>query len=233
MHKSAVVFNEKFEVTQMNLTSLLRNMVKAATVIALAASVPMFVHAQDDETKTYQPQLDNQRDPNQYCAKCHKFDKVDKNQTLDQSGGELHFGKFHGAHLNQKNPNNGKPITCVSCHGNISEDHRRGAKDVMRFDGDIFGDKKPMYSAQEQNQVCFACHQPDKLREKLWAHDVHAMKLPCASCHTLHPKDEAMKGIKPKERVKLCVDCHGEQQKRKATQENADKQSSTEQKDKQ
>jgi cytochrome c nitrite reductase, pentaheme subunit len=233
VHKSAVVFNEKFEVTQMNLTSLLRNMVKAATVIVLAASVPMFVHAQDDEAKTYQPQLDNQRDPNQYCAKCHKFDKVDKNQTLDQSGGELHFGKFHGAHLNQKNPNNGKPITCVSCHGNISEDHRRGAKDVMRFDGDIFGDKKPMYSAQEQNQVCFACHQPDKLREKLWAHDVHAMKLPCASCHTLHPKDEAMKGIKPKERVKLCVDCHGEQQKRKAAQENADKQSSTEQKDKQ
>ena len=53
------------------------------------------------------------------------------------------------------------------------------------------------------------------------------------SCHTLHPKDEAMKGIKPKERVKLCVDCHGEQQKRKAAQENADKQSSTEQKDKQ
>lgn len=46
--------------------------------------------------------MDNQRDPNQYCAKCHKFDKVDKNQTLDQSGGELHFGKFHGAHLNQK-----------------------------------------------------------------------------------------------------------------------------------
>ncbi len=83
----------------------------------------------------------------------------------------------------------------------------------MRFDGDIFGDKKPMYTAQEQNQVCFACHQPAKLREKLWAHDVHAMKLPCASCHTLHPKDDAMKGIQPKNRVKLCVDCHGEQQK--------------------
>lgn len=86
----------------------------------------------------------------------------------------------------------------------------------MRFEGDIFGDKKPMYTAQEQNQVCFACHQPAKLREKLWAHDVHAMKLPCASCHTLHPKDDAMKGIQPKNRVKLCVDCHGEQQKRKA-----------------
>ena len=40
-----------------------------------------------------------------------------------------------------KSPNTGKPINCVNCHGNISEDHRRGAKDVMRFDGDIFGDK--------------------------------------------------------------------------------------------
>ena len=76
-------------------------------------------------------------------TKCHKFDKVDKDQILDQSGGELHFGQFHGAHLNQKNPNNGKPINCVNCHGNISEDHRRGVKDVMRFEGDIFGEKKP------------------------------------------------------------------------------------------
>ena len=190
----------------MNLTSLLRKPAKALALLAVLVAAPMLAQAEGQPSAadkfTYEPQLDNQRDPNQYCAKCHKFDKVDKNQTLDQSGGELHFGKFHGAHLNQKNPNNGKPINCVNCHGNISEDHRRGAKDVMRFDGDIFGEKKPMYSAQEQNQVCFSCHQPDKLREKLWAHDVHAMKLPCASCHTLHPKDDAMKGIQPKKRQK-------------------------------
>lgn len=221
----------------MNLTSFISNPAKAAACILLAMAMPMIAHAQADDsqgnalTQRYEPQLDNQRDPNQYCAKCHKFDQVDKNQTLEQSGGELHFGKFHGTHLNQKNPNNGKPITCVSCHGNISENHRRGAKDVMRFEGDIFGDKKPMYSAQEQNQVCFACHQPDKLREKLWAHDVHAMKLPCASCHTLHPKDDAMKGINPKQRVKLCVDCHGKQQAERQKREA--EQSSTEQKDNQ
>lgn len=158
---------------------------------------------------TYEPTLENQRDPNQHCASCHKFDS-----NGDQSGGEFHFGKFHGQHLQEKNPNNGEAITCVSCHGNISEDHRRGAKDVMRFQSDIFSDKKPMFTVEEQNQVCFACHQPKKLQEKLWAHDVHAMKLPCASCHTLHPESDAMKGIKPKEQVKLCVDCHGEQQKR-------------------
>ena len=221
----------------MNLTSLISKSAKSLALFAMLAAMPMAASAEEmaktpASQLTYEPQLDNQRDPNQYCAKCHKFDQVDKNQTLDQSGGELHFGKFHGAHLNQKSPNTGKPINCVNCHGNISEDHRRGAKDVMRFDGDIFGDKKPMYTAQEQNQVCFACHQPAKLREKLWAHDVHAMKLPCASCHTLHPKDDAMKGIQPKNRVKLCVDCHGEQQKRKAAKEAQSQTQSTEQKDK-
>ena len=224
----------------MNLTSLISKPAKALALLAMLAIAPMAANAEDvakpASQLSYEPQMDNQRDPNQYCAKCHKFDQVDKTQTADQSGGELHFGKFHGTHLNQKNPNNGKAITCVSCHGNVSEDHRRGAKDVMRFEGDIFGDKKPMYSVQEQNQVCFACHQPDKLREKLWAHDVHAMKLPCASCHTLHPKDDAMKSISSKNRVKLCVDCHGEQQKRKAAAD-AEKampaSPATEQKDKQ
>lgn len=139
--------------------------------------------AQISETQlTYQPQLENQRDPNKYCAQCHKFNDE----------------QFHGIHLTKTNPSTDKPITCVSCHGNISEDHRRGVKDVMRFHGDIFDGKKPMYSVQEQNQVCFSCHQPEKLRESLWAHDVHAMKLPCASCHTLHPQTDAMKEIAPK-----------------------------------
>ncbi|EJS92028.1 cytochrome c nitrite reductase pentaheme subunit, partial [Pasteurella multocida subsp. multocida str. Anand1_cattle] len=48
----------------------------------------------------------------------------------------------------------------MNCHGNISEDHRRGVKDVMRFHGNIFSDEKPMFTVEEQNQVCFACHQP-------------------------------------------------------------------------
>ena len=121
----------------MNLTSLISKSAKSLALLAMLAAMPMAASAEEmaktpASQLTYEPQLDNQRDPNQYCAKCHKFDQVDKNQTLDQSGGELHFGKFHGAHLNQKSPNTGKPINCVNCHGNISEDHRRGAKDVMK-----------------------------------------------------------------------------------------------------
>lgn len=189
----------------------LKKMVKLAALLGtMIVALPASAESKPAEL-SYQPTLENQRNPNEYCAKCHKLEANE-----EQSGGDLHFGKFHGTHLSKTNPATGKPITCVSCHGNISENHRRGAKDVMRFDSNIFSDKTPMYSVQEQNQVCFSCHRPEKLREKLWAHDVHAMKLPCAACHTLHPEKDAMKGIEKKQRVKLCVDCHGEQQKRKA-----------------
>ncbi len=205
--------------TMANLTALLGAFMLALPLTAQAEAAKA---EKEVSPLVYEPALENQRDPNQYCAKCHKFDTVD-----EQSSGEFHAGKFHGIHLTKNNPNTGKPINCVNCHGNITENHRSGAKDVMRFHGDIFSAEKPMYSAQEQNQVCFSCHRPDKLRETFWVHDAHAVKLPCASCHTLHPKNDAMKGIEPKERVKLCVDCHGEQQKRLLEKSNV-----TEQKDK-
>lgn len=190
---------------------VLKKIVKLSALLCIMfLNLPAQANTESSEL-SYQPTLENQRNPNEYCAKCHKLDAND-----EQSGGDLHFGKFHGTHLSKTNPSTGKPITCVSCHGNISENHRRGAKDVMRFENDIFSDKEPMYSVQEQNQVCFSCHRPEKLREKLWAHDVHAMKLPCTACHTLHPEKDAMKGVERKAQVKLCVDCHGEQQKRQA-----------------
>lgn len=59
----------------------------------------------------------------------------------------------------------------------------------MRFDGDIFGDKKPMYTAQEQTSL-FACHQWQN-RERLWAHDVHAIECLVQLPH--YTKDDAMK----------------------------------------
>lgn len=206
--ESAVHFEQEIEVIKMN--TVLKKMAKLVGVLGVTL---LAFSAQANPELTYEPSLENQRNPNEYCAKCHKLEN-----NGEQAGGDLHFGKFHGSHLSKVNPSTGKPITCVSCHGNITENHRRGAKDVMRFQSDIFSDKKPMYSVQEQNQVCFSCHQPEKLREKLWAHDVHAMKAPCASCHTLHPKQDEMKGIDKKAQVKLCVDCHGEQQKRKNQQ---------------
>ena len=72
----------------------------------MLAAIPMAASAEEmaktpASQLTYEPQLDNQRDQTNIVQNVHKFDKVDKTQTLDQSGGELHFGEFHGA-LNQK-----------------------------------------------------------------------------------------------------------------------------------
>lgn len=54
---------------------------------------------------TYEPTLENRRDPNRYCAGCHKFDS-----NGEQSGGEFHFGKFHGRHLQEKIRITGKAL---------------------------------------------------------------------------------------------------------------------------
>ncbi len=74
----------------------------------------------------------------------------------------------------------------------------------MRFGNDAF----PL---SQQNGVCMSCHEPDDLRKALWAHDVHATRISCTSCHQLHPAKEPMVGIPEKSRIKLCVDCHRKQ----------------------
>ena len=64
------------------------------------------------------------RDPNKYCTQCH--------ETANATGKPFsHAGKHfqHGT----KSPNSGEQVTCVSCHGNMSENHRKGVRDVMRF----------------------------------------------------------------------------------------------------
>lgn len=114
---------------------------------------------------------------------------------------------MHGKHGQVTNPNTGEQVTCTNCHGNASADHRKqrgGMVDVMRFGNDAF----PL---SQQNGVCMSCHEPDDLRKALWAHDVHATRVSCTSCHQLHPAKEPMVGIPEKSRIKLCVDCHRKQ----------------------
>lgn len=139
---------------------------------------------------------DARRDPNKYCVDCHGH------LSQFQHGG-LHFQP------ETKSPNTGEPLKCTTCHGNISENHRKGVKDVMRFNPHGKA-KNPALerSPQEQNAVCFACHNPDSLREVFWAHDTHANRIACVNCHQLHPEEEPMKNTPPKQRIKLCVDCH-------------------------
>ncbi|WGE58393.1 cytochrome c nitrite reductase pentaheme subunit [Actinobacillus equuli] len=143
---------------------------------------------------------DARRDPNKYCVQCH--------ESANATGKPFHHA---GKHFQKdvKSPNNGEPITCVSCHGNISENHRKGVKDVMRFNPHGKASNPSLErSVNEQNQVCVACHTADKLREKLRAHDTHATKISCTNCHELHLEKEPMKDIPEKQRIKLCTDCH-------------------------
>ncbi|WP_337072736.1 cytochrome c nitrite reductase pentaheme subunit [Aeromonas veronii] len=124
------------------------------------------------------------------CDKCH-----DGNEGM------------HGKHASVTNPNTNEAVTCTNCHGNPSAQHRKqrgGIVDVMRFGDDAF----PL---SQQNGVCMSCHEPDDLRKALWAHDVHATRVTCTSCHQLHPAKEPMVGIPEKARIKLCVDCHSKQ----------------------
>ncbi|QLB18373.1 cytochrome c nitrite reductase pentaheme subunit [Mannheimia granulomatis] len=158
---------------------------------------PLWIEQTSDDAKISN---DARRDPNKYCTQCH--------ESANATGKPFHHA---GKHFQQdvKSPNNGQPITCVSCHGNISESHRKGAKDVMRFNPHGKASNPSLErSVNAQNQVCIACHTPEKLREKFWAHDTHATKISCTNCHELHPEKEPMKAISEKDRIKLCVDCH-------------------------
>ncbi len=143
---------------------------------------------------------ESRRDPNKYCTQCH--------ESANATGKPFHHA---GKHFQEsaKSPNTGKQVTCVNCHGNVSEDHRKGVKDVMRFNAKGKASNKDLErSVHEQNQVCVACHTEKNLREKFWAHDTHANKIACANCHELHPEKDPMKDIPEKQRIKLCTDCH-------------------------
>lgn len=156
---------------------------------------PLWAETATDE----QIAKDARRNPNKYCVDCH---------------GHLSAFQHAGKHFSAKSPNTDKELNCTTCHGNISENHRKGVKDVMRFNAHGKAHNPAVErSPQEQNQVCFACHKVEKLREKFWAHDTHANKIACTNCHKLHPEQEPMRSSDYKQRVKLCVDCHTEVQK--------------------
>ncbi|MBF0692529.1 cytochrome c nitrite reductase pentaheme subunit [Providencia alcalifaciens] len=142
----------------------------------------------EEASKNGRWQVTQQRNPDNACLDCHKPDKEG----------------MHGTHAEVINPNNNLPVTCTNCHGKPGPNHREGVKDVMRFN-------EPMYSVEQQNSVCLSCHLPEQLQKAFWPHDVHVTKLACASCHDLHPKQDMMKELNDKGKVKICVDCHSDQ----------------------
>ncbi|UTV26700.1 cytochrome c nitrite reductase pentaheme subunit [Photobacterium atrarenae] len=142
------------------------------------------------------------RDRDYACTQCHK-DEQDRLQ---------------GAHGDVIHASTNRAVTCTDCHGKVGQHHRDGAPEVMKFAPaqTVAGAEKPAADPQwvmAQNQTCVECHTPQVMREASWTHDVHATTLSCASCHTVHPVADPMAGISRKSKIKLCVDCHSDQQK--------------------
>lgn len=179
--------------------SVLRSLCSAAllAVLALCVQPACATPSQADlQPEDQRHVVELQRNADYACTQCHK-------EQQDE---------MHGKHAGAQNPNTLLPLTCTNCHGQASVLHRNGIKDVMRFNSDMFNADKAMYSVEQQNSVCMSCHQPEKLQAAFWPHDVHVLKLSCASCHQLHPSADPMHGLDDKGRVKLCVDCHSRQQ---------------------
>ncbi|MGF1714430.1 cytochrome c nitrite reductase pentaheme subunit [Photobacterium chitinilyticum] len=144
------------------------------------------------------------RDRDYACTQCHK----DEKDTLK------------GAHGDVIHAQTNRDLTCTDCHSKVGKDHRDGAPQVTKFAAaqTVAGTEKPAADPvwiAKQNETCVNCHEPKDLREVNWTHDVHALDLSCASCHTIHPEKDPMKGIERKSKIKMCVDCHSDQKKEK------------------
>ncbi|EEX66594.1 MULTISPECIES: cytochrome c nitrite reductase pentaheme subunit [Vibrio] len=139
------------------------------------------------------------RDADYKCVQCHK----DAKNTLLES------------HSEQALQQAGRELNCTNCHSNIGPEHRNGAEDVTKyFSAQSQPGNEKVYLEPEQilqaNSVCMDCHQPEKLREKSWTHDVHAKNLTCSNCHTVHAMDAKVLSFDHKQKIKLCVDCHSD-----------------------
>ncbi len=138
------------------------------------------------------------RGPDRACLQCHKEESE----------------RMLGMHSKAESPNNNEPVTCSNCHGQTKSDHRDGGKGVM-----VFG-AKSQFPLDQRNGACMSCHEIEPMRKALWAHDVHITRTVCTNCHQLHPSKDPVKGLASKDRIKLCVDCHGKlHQEAKAAKE--------------
>lgn len=141
-----------------------------------------------------------QRNPDYACIQCHK---KEENKLLG----------VHGDIINTKTD---RDFSCIDCHTSITQAHRDGANDVVKFihAQSVKGvNVAPAHRdlITQQNESCESCHLPVELREANWTHDVHARDLSCASCHTVHPAKDPMQGLSRKAKITTCVNCHGDQ----------------------
>ncbi len=187
------------------------------TIVIMLKSIIAFclcgysLHAVADTLLTAQPEDNSKRhevtlirDKDYKCIQCHK----DSKQTLSGSHGE----KVH--HILDRE------LNCTDCHNNIGPEHRDGAPLVTKYSSaqsQQGTDKIHLNSDAilKANSLCTDCHQPHRLRNASWTHDVHAKNLTCSNCHDVHANKAKVLGLGDKERIKLCVDCHSDMNQQK------------------
>src|SRR5665647_537450 len=136
------------------------------------------------------------------CTKCH--DESETKPILSI------FATKHGVKGDPRTP------TCQACHGE-SEAHVKNAEGKStRPAPDIrFGTKRgttgsyAVSEPKEQNTACLSCHDKDKNRARWDGGPHNANDLACASCHTLHAKNDKVRDRQTQPEV--CFACHKEQ----------------------
>ncbi len=124
---------------------------------------------------------------NKRCIRCHHKPRLIKGIEAITSVGVHASSDFYN--------------NCTACHG-PKGDHPKRSDAIISYK--IQSDM----SVFTQNKQCIACHSPDHLRSSEWTHDVHATKLLCSTCHSLHREFDPIIGIDKKIRIGLCRTCH-------------------------
>lgn len=144
-------------------------------------------------SKSFTSQVDNEQQKqqlikeNKRCIRCHKIPRKIK---------QIPAMPMLGKHANKEFFDN-----CTACHG-IKGDHPKEDGTII----DLSAHSK--VALTQHNNQCMQCHNPERLRQTEWTHDVHYQKINCSSCHQLHQIIDPIKNISAKKRIQLCVDCH-------------------------
>jgi DmsE family decaheme c-type cytochrome len=130
------------------------------------------------------------------CTRCHDQNEVNPVLSIYQTK--------HGVRADSRTP------TCQSCHGD-SDKHLKGDPNVKgRASPDVIF-KKGIYAtseAQVQGAACLTCHQSG-LR-KHWTGSQHESRdVSCASCHSIHIKDDPV--LAKTTQASVCFSCHKQQ----------------------
>ncbi|MBY6197249.1 multiheme c-type cytochrome [Vibrio hangzhouensis] len=126
---------------------------------------------------------------NRRCIRCHQKKRLLKGIEAITSVGMHASTKYYD--------------NCSACHGNKGRHPKDDAlPNVTPFNNHA---NVPVF---EQNERCITCHSPGTLRQSEWTHDVHATKLVCSTCHSLHQDADPIIGISKAFRIGLCATCH-------------------------